>query len=121
MGEDPGRKRGNDAERDGDDELPSVDRLIGTFVREPSLWPVLVVVIGSGGAFTAAMLVLAAVDRNLFAAAALLLILGMSVDVALRARTRPAYRNGALLLALVWSTGLAFAALAVWTGIAFTP
>lgn len=105
-------------EQDGD-ELPSFDRLIATFMREPSLWPVLVVVLGSGGAFTAALLVLAAIDRNVFAAAALVLVLGMTVDVAVRARTRSAYRSGALLLALLWGIGLAFAALAVWTGIAY--
>lgn len=109
-----------DSEVPSDDELPNLDRLIGTFLREPSLWPVLVVVLGSGGAFTAAMLVLAFVDRNLFAAAALLLLLGMTLDVVFRARSRPSYRSGALLLALVWASGLAFAALAVWSGIAFT-
>lgn len=102
-----------------DDRLPSVDALIGTFMREAALWPVLAVVIGSGGAFTAALIVLAAVDRNPFAALALVLILGMTVDVGLRARSRPSYRNGAWLLALIWTAGLSFAGIAVWSGIAF--
>jgi hypothetical protein len=101
-----------------DDRLPGVDELIGTFLREAALWPVLAVVIGSGGAFTAALLVLAAVDRNPFAALALLLILGMTIDVGLRARSRPTYRNGALLLGLIWASGLILAGIAVWSGIA---
>jgi len=105
---------------DEGDELPGVDAMIGTFLREPSLWPVLAVILGSGGAFTAALLVLAAVDRNPFAAAALLLILGMTIDVVIRARRHPSHRNGARLLLLVWSAGFALAGLAVWTGIAFT-
>lgn len=103
-----------------DDEFPSVDQLIGTFMREASLWPVLAVVLGSGGAFAAMMLILALVDRNPFAVVALLLVLGMTVDVLFRARRRPSYRNGARLLLLVWGVGLAFAGLAVWSGIAFS-
>lgn len=101
------------------DRFPSADQLIGTFLSEASLWPVLAVVIGSGGAFSAALIVLAVLDRNPFAAAALLLIAGMTVDVVYRARSRPSYRNGALLLGLIWLLGLVFTGLAVWSGIAF--
>ena len=36
-----------------DDEFPSLDELIGTFFSEPSLLPVVIVVLGSGGAFGA--------------------------------------------------------------------
>lgn len=124
MSEDPAGEReerlGTSERSEADGErFPSADQLIGTFLREASLWPVLAVVIGSGGAFAAALIVLALLDRNPFAAAALLLILGMTVDVAYRARSRPSYRNGALLLGLVWLFGLAFTALAVWSGIAY--
>lgn len=108
------------SERDGADDLLDVDRILGSFLHESSLWPVLVVILGSGGAFTAALMVLAVVDRNPFAAAALLLIFGLSVDVFLRARTRPRYRNGALLLGLLWAAGFALAGFAVWSGIAFS-
>lgn len=101
------------------DELPGFDALIGTFMREAALWPVLAVALGSGGAFAAALLVLAFVDRNLFAAAALVLVFGMTVDVLLRARRLPSYRNGALLLLLIWGVGIALAGLALWSGIAF--
>ena len=102
-----------------DDAFPGVDGVIGTFMREASLWPVLVVALGSGGAFGAAMLILAGVDHNPFAAAALLLLVGMSIDVFVRARRGPDMRNIAKLVGLVWLAAFAFAALAVWTGIAF--
>jgi len=101
------------------DEFPGFDALVGTFMREASLWPVLAVALGSGGAFAAALMVLAFVDRNPFAAAALLLLFGMTVDVLVRARRRPSYRNGARLLLLIWGVGIAFAGLALWSGIAF--
>jgi hypothetical protein len=106
-------------EQEDEDEFPSVDGVIGTFMSEASLWPVLVVALGSGGAFGAAMLILAGVDHNPFAAAALLLVTGMSVDVGLRARREPEFRNIAKLIALLWGAAFAFAAIAIWTGIAF--
>lgn len=105
---------------EGGDELPGFDQLVGAFMKEPSLWPVLAVALGSGGAFAATLLILAGVDRNPFAGVALLLIFGMTVDVFVRARRRPSYRNGARLLALIWIAGLIFAGIAIWTGIAFT-
>ncbi len=103
-----------------DDAFPSTDQLLGTFMGEASLCPVLFVMLSSGGAFTAALMILAAVDRNPFAAIALVLILGMTVDVVFRARRHPNYRNGALFLLLLWGAGIAFAALALWSGIAFS-
>lgn len=105
---------------EGGDELPGFDQLVGAFMKEPSLWPVLAVALGSGGAFAATLLILAGVDRNPFAGVALLLIFGMTVDVFVRARRRSSYRNGARLLALIWIAGLIFAGIAIWTGIAFT-
>ena len=108
---------GTDRDEDG---IPDVDEVIGTFLREASLWPVLAVILGSGGAFAAMLMILAVVDHNPFAAAALFLVLGMTIDVVYRARSRPSYRNGARLLLSIWGVGLAFAGLAVWTGIAFS-
>jgi hypothetical protein len=105
-------------EREGDG-FPGADQLIGTFIDEPSLWPVLAVVVGSGGAFAAALMILAAVDRNPFAAAALVLLLGMTIDVVFRARSRPSFRNGARLLLAIWAMGFVFVGVAVWSGIAF--
>ena len=116
-----GRDRSDrDGGNGGDDGLPSFDQLIGTFMQEPSLWPVLAVALGSGGAFAATLMILAGVDRNPFAAAALLLVLGMTIDVVVRARRRPTYRNGARLLALIWLAGFVLSGIALWSGIAYT-
>ena len=108
---------------DEDDEspgdFPGLDQLIGSFMQEVSLWPVLLVAIGSAGAFGAAILILVGVDHNPFAAAALVLIFGMSVDVFVRARRNADYRNLAKLIGLVWCAAIALALLAIWTGIAF--
>jgi hypothetical protein len=106
------------ARRDDDEAFPSLDELIGTFFREPSLLPVAVVVLGTGGAFGAALLILTGVDRNPFAAAALVLIAGMTVDISLRARKEPALRNLALLIGLVWAASVVLALVALLTGIA---
>lgn len=118
--ETPNEERDGDGGDGADDGLPGFDQLIGTFMQEPSLWPVLAVALGSGGAFAATLMVLAGVDRNPFAAAALLLVLGMTIDVVVRARRRPSYRNGARLLGLIWLAGFLFSGLALWSGIAYT-
>jgi hypothetical protein len=106
-------------QEESSDEFPSIDELLGSFMSETSLWPVLIVAIASGGAFGAAMLVLTGIDHNPFAAAALLLVLGMSIDVFIQARRKAIYRNIAKMIGLVWCAAIAFAALAIWTGIAF--
>jgi hypothetical protein len=102
-----------------EDEFPTVDDLIGTFLTETSLLPIVVVVLGSGGAFGAALLILTAVDRNPFAAGALVLLAGMTVDVCLRARKEARFRNIALLIGMVWASAVVLAGVAVWSGIAF--
>ena len=104
---------------DDDDAFPSADELLGSFLEEASLWPVLLVAIGSGGAFLAAALILAIVDRNPFAIAALVLVLGMTADIVLRARREAGSRNIAKLIGLIWLAAVGFAGLAVWSGIAF--
>ena len=109
----------DDERLEDDDEFPSLDDLIGTFFEETALLPLVVVVLGSGGAFGAALLVLTAVDRNPFAAAALVLIAGMTVDISLRARKEAGYRNLALLIGMVWAASVVLAGVAVWTGLAF--
>ena len=105
-------------ERDDEDAFPSLDELIGTFMSETSLLPIVIVILGTGGAFGAALLILTVVDRNPFAIGALLLITGMTVDVCLRARKELPLRNVALLIGLVWASSVALAGVAVATGIA---
>lgn len=101
------------------EDFPNFDELIGSFMKEVSVWPVLLVAIGSAGAFGAAILILTGIDHNPFAAAALLLIFGMSVDVFVQARRKAVHRNLAKLIGLIWCASIALASLAIWTGIAF--
>jgi hypothetical protein len=107
------------SDEENPDDFPNFDELIGSFMQETSLWPVLVVVMGSAGAFGAALLILTGVDHNPFAAAALLLIFGMSVDVFVQARRKAVYRYLLRLIGLIWCAAIALAGLAIWTGIAF--
>lgn len=100
------------------EDLPSANEILGTLFQEASLWPLVTVLLGSTGAFGAALIVLATSDHNIFAAAALLLLSGMSVDVLVRARRRPETRNVAKLVALFWVTSIALALVAIMTGIA---
>jgi hypothetical protein len=109
---------GGDDDQGDDDGFPSVDGLIGTFFSEASLWPVLLVMLASMGAFGAALLVLAGVDHNPFAMAALVLLAGMTLDVLIRSRRIDGLRNVARMIASVWGVAAGFAALAMWTGIA---
>jgi hypothetical protein len=108
-----------DGEEEAPEDFPGVDELVGSFMNETSLWPVLLVAIASAGALGAAMLILTVVDRNPFAAAALLLVFGMSVDLFIQGRRKLAYRNIARLVGLIWCAAVAFAGVAIWTGIAF--
>ncbi len=117
-GDDDG-EQGKTPPAGADDEFPSLDELIGTFFSEASLLPIVVVVMGSGGAFGAALLVMTVVDRNPFAMGALVLLAGMTVDISLRARKEASMRNLALLIGLVWAASVALALLAAWTGLAF--
>jgi uncharacterized membrane protein YjjP (DUF1212 family) len=100
------------------EDLPSPNEILGTLFAEASLWPLLIVVLGSTGTFGAALIVLAIGDRNPFALAALLLILGMTTDMLIRARRRTGLRNVAKLIALFWAVSIALALVAVFTGIA---
>ena len=101
------------------EDFQNFDEMLGSFIKDVSLWPVLIVAIGSAGTIGAAMLILTGIDHNPFAALALLLIFGMSVDVFIQARRKAVHRNLARLLGLIWCAAIALAGLAIWTGIAF--
>lgn len=97
---------------------PGLDDLLGVLLRESTLWPLLIVIVASFGALGAGLVVLSLVDRNPFAAGALILMLGMTLDLLWRSRQRPGLRNLARGVGLVWLAALALAGLAVWVGIA---
>jgi hypothetical protein len=97
-------------------EPTGLERWIAPYFRDSTLWPVLAVAAAVGVTGLAGVLLLAAVDRNPFAAAAGLALAWMSVDASLRER-RARHRLGLAgrsLLAL-WALGIA-AALAAWRG-----
>ena len=110
---DPDRRQDSEPE-----DLPSPNEILGTLFGEASLWPLLIVVLGSSGAFGAALIVLSVGDRNPFALAALVLILAMTTDTLVRARRRTDLRNLAKLIVLFWAVSIALAGVAVFTGIA---
>ena len=102
---------------DEPEDMPSPNEILGTLMTETSLWPLLIVVLGSLGTFGAGMLVLALGDRNPFAAAALLLVVGMTIDLTIRSRTRPELRNIVEMLGLFWMTAVVLGCVAVYAGI----
>lgn len=78
--------------RPGDDdpseerERVGLDRHLAIFVEESTLWPVLVAAVLALTTGGAALMLLALGDRNLFAIAALLILVWMSVDFTVRRR-----------------------------------
>lgn len=67
-------------------ERTGIDRHLAVFVEEPTLWPVTLALVLAFTTAGAALMLLAVTDRNLFALAALLILLWMSVDVIVRRR-----------------------------------
>lgn len=62
-------------ERDREDQSPrDFDEWMRSFVRESTLWPVLLAALGSFSTIGAALLVLALGDRNVFAMAAVAVV-----------------------------------------------
>jgi hypothetical protein len=89
---------------------------LAPFFRDSSLWPVLCVAVAIFVVLGASALLLAFVERNPFAVAALLLLLWISVDAVIRDRRRGRSR---LLLGCVtgfWLLSIAAAAGARWAG-----
>lgn len=109
----PGDSHGSESS-----DFPTANEILGTLFHESSLWPLLIVMLGSTGAFGAALIVLALLDRNPFAAGALIILVGMSIDMAVRARRNPTIKNFFKLIASFWIVAIALALVAVYTGIA---
>ena len=97
-------------------EARGLERWIAPYFRDSTLWPVLAVAAATAVTGLASLLLLAAVDKSPYAAAGVLVLAWIGVDVALRER-RALGRTGLAgrsLLAL-WALGVA-AALAAWSG-----
>ncbi len=92
---------------------PWVERWILPFVRESTLWPILLVIIGHAAAFLTAALLIALRDRRPAAGVALLGLLFLSASVVRYEWTRvgrPAALAGVLLATWLLSGALAFVA-----------
>ena len=87
-----------------------IDRVVLPFVREPILWPILLVVIGHAAAFGAPMLLMGVRDRSLPALGAAALLAVMSVG-GIRAERRLRGHIGAFsaILLSTWALSLACA------------
>ncbi|MBW1882334.1 MAG: hypothetical protein JRJ58_02305 [Deltaproteobacteria bacterium] len=101
----------------GPEHGPSANELLDTLFTDTALWPLLTVILISVGAIGAGVLVLAFGDRNYFAAAALLLLAGMTIDVSIRARREPSYRILAKAVLALWASATLLALVAVFAGI----
>jgi len=97
-------------------EPRGLERWIAPYFRDSTLWPVLVVAAATAVTGLASLLLLAAVDRNPYAGAGVVVLAWIGVDVALRERRALGRTGLAGRSALVlWVLGAA-AALAVWRG-----
>ena len=97
----------------GSGHSPWAERWLLPFVRDSTLWPVLLVVIAHAAAFLAPALLLALRDRRIPAQAALLLLAAFTVDSVwreLRRRGRVGALNGVVLCTWLLSVVLAVVA-----------
>jgi hypothetical protein len=108
-----GKSRRTGANR-GDATPPDrVERFILPFVREPTLWPVLLVVIGHAAAAIAPAMLLAVRDRNPTAWLALVVLAALSVSVPVYEvdrQRRPGALSAIVLVAWLLGAGLALVA-----------
>jgi hypothetical protein len=79
------------------------DGWLAPFLRDPTLWPVTAVALIVFSLFGATGLLLAFVERNGFALAAVALAFWVSVDAGVRERRRGGFPQVALSLALFWA------------------
>jgi hypothetical protein len=88
------------------------ERFLTPFFRDSSLWPVLCVAVMIFVVLGAAALLMAFVERNLFAVGAVLLLFWISVDASIRARRRGRSPRLVIGIAAYWllATGAALAA-----------
>ena len=101
-----------------DEERHGFERHLAVFFEDSTLWPVLAVAVLIFTTLGAALLLLGLLDRNLFALAALIVLVWMSIDVMLR-RRRAHGRVGLIgvLLGLFWGLSIAAAVVVAQLGL----
>lgn len=103
-----------------DDEagLDKVDRFVLIFLRESTLWPILIVIVGHIVVFIAPVLLLATRDRRPSAMAMTVVLGWLSFSLVRFDRKRSGKLAQLSALALVvWMLAIATAVVAHWTGI----
>jgi len=112
-----GKQTSEEEAAEGEETRGFVDRHLGIFFRESTLWPVTIVVAMSAGSFLAAMILLALVDRSLPAMGALLIVTGMRID-GLQREIRPTgFGTLSGLIVGLWAVGGALAFVAHHYGV----
>src|SRR5262245_63683998 len=84
------------------DDTRGADLWLAPFFRDSTLWPVLVTAAGAFTALGAWALLVAFVERNPFGVAALLVLLWITVDAAIRYRHSPGSRYLLGSIAAFW-------------------
>jgi hypothetical protein len=98
------------------DEPRGAEFWIAPFFRESKLWPVLFAAAGMLTVLGAWALLLAFVERNPFGVAAVLMVLWMSIDAAIRSRRRGGTHLLLGCIAGLWLLSSAAAVGARWAG-----
>lgn len=86
------------------------------YVRDSTLWPVLLVAVAIFVTLLAAVLLAALRQRNLFAVTALVVLAGVSADAVARELRRGAARVVTSMLAGLWALAIAAALVAIGLG-----
>lgn len=97
-------------------EAAGPDRWIAPFFEDSTLWPVLIVVAAVFVTLAATGLLLAFVERNPFAVAAMLLAFWVSVDIAIRERRGGRSARAGASLAGLWALSILAALGMRWGG-----
>jgi hypothetical protein len=107
MGEDPAPP---------DDEPRGTDLWLAPFFRDSTLWPVLVTAAGAFTALGAWSLLVAFVEHNPLGVAAVLVLLWITVDAAIRYRRSPGARYLIASISAFWALSIGAAVGVRWLG-----
>jgi hypothetical protein len=106
-----------EAEPPQDPDERSIDRWIAPFFHDSTLYPMVIVAAAIGVTLGSTLVLLAAADRNPFAAAALLLLLGMSADAVYHDFRRGRLGLASRAIAVLWALSVLGAGAVAWWGI----
>jgi len=106
------------AREDEDEGRDRVDRFVLVFVRESTLWPILIVIVGHMVVFIAPVMLIAARELRPSALVAMAVLVWLSVNLVRYDRRRAGRLSQLTALALVvWTLSVVTAVAAHWYGI----